>query len=144
MGCLGLGFPPLSGSFLWKVCYPPPTPRPHLNQCDLSFRPLLGIALGRVTSQALLALLCPLPSVWGTSPRGGHPSPGCHGRRAEWAARQPQGTAFLKATAVGVCLCSVGLKCAFVWAGPGLEKLPRFLLLWSQKAHWLWGDLPCQ
>lgn len=51
---------------------------------------------------------------------------------------------FLTAPAAGVYLHSVGLKCAFVWAGPGLEKLPHFLLMWGQKAHWLWGDLPRQ
>ena len=56
--------------------------------------------------------------------------------------KQLPGTVFLTAPAAGVCLHSVGLKGVFVWAGPGLEKLPHFLLMWGQKAHWLWGDLP--
>ena len=39
MGCLSLGFPPLSGSFLWDVSYPA-HPRPNLNSCNLSSQPL--------------------------------------------------------------------------------------------------------
>lgn len=114
-----------SGSFLWGVCYPPPAPGPNLNSCNLSSwqSPQPGSACPSV-----------LPPIC-----AGQPGPRCHETKAEWAGRHLRCSARPRVPPVGVYLCSVGLRCASVWVGPQLEKLPYFLLIWGKKANWLWG-----
>lgn len=116
------------GVSIGNVCYLP-HPRHALNWCNLSVQPVLGKALGRVTSQTLLASraphLCYHPSVtsaWAPAPGGGSRALG-----AAWRERQSGPVSrFLKVSVVGERLCSVGLKCAVLWAARRWEKLRLF------------------
>lgn len=127
MGCGSLGFPPLPESFLRFVCYPT-HPRPKLNSCNLSAQPLLGTALGKVTSQALLVLLCsvcaPAPAPGGSRVRAALTG-GLHGSGGQVATP--------KSCVAGCVPVQEGLTCALVWPGLGLEKLPHFPVIWGRR-----------
>lgn len=130
MGCLSLGFPPLSGSFLWDVCYPT-HPSPKLILCNLSSQPLLGIA------RLCLPFCAPIcaPASGGAAGSGSGAAvrlggPGGHAATSE--------SCVAASTCCGCVPVQGGLKCAFMWAGQGLKKRPH---LPGMKAKWLWGTL---